>query len=253
MSADEQVQWEHRTCILARCSRNSNGQCRDGEARLCFISVVGSTVWCYHASVLNSRGSWAAEIAAQLAASADLLRQTAGSTDVLAAAAAAMADALNAGHKLLLCGNGGSAADAQHMATELVARYKIDRRALPAIALGTDVTYLTAMSNDIGFDAVFARQVEAFGQPGDVLWAFSTSGSSPNVLNAVATARRQGLTTVGFTGANGRQLREVVDYCLLVPSADTPRIQEVHTAAAHAVCDLLEQACSSPSAEGEAR
>jgi D-sedoheptulose 7-phosphate isomerase len=155
--------------------------------------------------------------------------------------AAAIVDALSAGHKLLLCGNGGSAADAQHMATELLARYKIDRRALPAIALGTDVTYLTAMSNDIGFEAVFARQVEAFGQAGDVLWAFSTSGSSPNVLNAVRAARQQGLTTIGFTGAKGLELQSLADYCLLVPSTDTARIQEVHTAAAHAICDLLEQ------------
>jgi D-sedoheptulose 7-phosphate isomerase len=191
--------------------------------------------------VPNSRGSWAADIAAQLAAGADLLRATAECADVLAAAAAAMADALRAGHKLLLCGNGGSAADAQHMATELLARYQRDRRALPAIALGSDVTYLTAMANDVGFEAVFARQVEALGQPGDVLWAFSTSGRSPNVLAALRAARRLGLLTVGFTGASDSPLQGLVDHCLAVPSSDTPRIQEVHAAAAHAICDLLEQ------------
>ena len=191
--------------------------------------------------VPNRRGSWAADIAAQLAAGADLLRATAECSDALAAAAAAMADALQAGHKLLLCGNGGSAADAQHMATELLARYQRDRRALPAIALGSDVTFLTAMANDVGFESVFARQVEALGQPGDVLWAFSTSGRSPNVLAAVETARRLGLLTVGFTGASGTPLRAVVDHCLAVPSTDTPRIQEAHSAAAHAICDLLEQ------------
>jgi len=201
--------------------------------------------------VPTSRASWAADIAAQLTASADLLRQTAVSAELLATMAAAMADALSAGRKLLLCGNGGSAADAQHMATELVARYKRDRRALPAIALATDVTYLTAMGNDTGFEAVFARQVEAFGQPGDVLWAFSTSGSSANVLKAVAVARRQGLVTVGFTGANGRKLQALVDHCLMVPSTDTPHIQEVHTAAAHAICDLLEQACAQRERLGE--
>lgn len=196
---------------------------------------------CYHRRVPDSRGSWAAEIAAQLDAGADLLRATAEHTRVLAAAAAAMADALNAGHKLLLCGNGGSAADAQHMATELVARYKRNRRALPALALGTDVTYLTAMSNDIGFDQVFARQVEAFGQAGDALWAFSTSGRSPNILAAAKTARRLGLVTVGFTGASRGGLASAVDHCLCVPSTDTARIQEVHAAAAHAICDLLER------------
>jgi D-sedoheptulose 7-phosphate isomerase len=189
----------------------------------------------------DSRDAWAAEIAGQLLASAGVVRQAAVCADVLAAVAAAIADALASGGRLLLCGNGGSAADAQHVATELVARYKRERRALPAIALGTDVTYLTAMSNDYDFNTVFARQVQAFGRAGDVLWAFSTSGNSPNVLAAVEAARTLGLTTIGFTGSTGGQLAPAVDHCLRVPSTDTPHIQEAHMAAAHAICELVER------------
>jgi D-sedoheptulose 7-phosphate isomerase len=175
-------------------------------------------------------------------ASADLLRRSTESAQLLASAAAAIADAFAAGNKLLLCGNGGGAADAQHIATELVARYKRQRRALPAIALGTDVTFLTAQSNDYGFEGVFARQVEALGGRADVLWAFSTSGNSANVVAAVQAARERGLATIGFTGASGGKLKDLVDYCLCVPSSDTPRIQEAHIAAAHVICDLVEQA-----------
>jgi D-sedoheptulose 7-phosphate isomerase len=188
------------------------------------------------------RDSWASAIAAHLGSSAELLRETAACAEHIAAVAAAIAGALEGGGKVLLCGNGGSAADAQHVATELVARYKLQRRALPAIALGTDVTYLTASGNDYGFETVFARQVEALGRPGDVLWAFSTSGASPNVLAAVAAARRLDMLTVGFTGASGGQLAPAVHHALRVPSDDTPHIQETHMAAAHAICDLLEAA-----------
>ncbi len=188
------------------------------------------------------RGAWAAEIAAQLNASAELLRQTAGCAEALADMAAVIADSLASRRKLLLCGNGGSAADAQHVATELVARYKRERAALPAIALGTDVTFLTAMSNDYSFEQVFARQVEALGAAGDVLWAFSTSGASANVIAAIDTARRRGLVTIGFTGASGGKLLGLADHCLCVPSSDTPRIQEAHIAAAHVICDLVEAA-----------
>jgi D-sedoheptulose 7-phosphate isomerase len=191
--------------------------------------------------VPSSRSSWGEEIASQLQASGELLRRTAASADLLARMATVVADALTAGSKVLLCGNGGSAADAQHMATELLARYKLDRQPLAAIALGTDVTYLTAMSNDTSFEHVFSRQVEGLGRRGDVLWVFSTSGNSPNVLAAVKAARDQGLATIGFTGASGGKLKSAVDYCLCVPSLETPRIQEVHTAAAHAICDLVER------------
>jgi D-sedoheptulose 7-phosphate isomerase len=187
--------------------------------------------------------NWPDEIRGQLESSAGLLRRTAErDAEALADIAQVLAEALGGGQKLLLCGNGGSAADAQHVATELVARYKRERPALPAIALGTDVTLLTAMSNDYSFERVFARQIEALGASGDVLWAFSTSGTSPNVLAAARTARERGMTIIGFTGSGGAQLEAEADYCLRVDSNDTPRIQEVHMAAAHVICDLVEQA-----------
>jgi D-sedoheptulose 7-phosphate isomerase len=187
--------------------------------------------------------NWPDEIRGQLESSAGLLRRTAErDAEALADIAQVLAEALGGGQKLLLCGNGGSAADAQHVATELVARYKRERPALPAIALGTDVTLLTAMSNDYSFERVFARQIEALGASGDVLWAFSTSGTSPNVLAAARTARERGMTIIGFTGSGGTQLEAAAHYCLRVDSNDTPRIQEVHMAAAHVICDLVEQA-----------
>jgi len=187
---------------------------------------------------------WVDEIASHLEASADLLRQTAGSAELLANMAAMVATALAEGRKVLFFGNGGSAADAQHVATELVARYKRKRGALPAIALGSDVTLLTAIGNDYGFEQVFARQIEALASPGDVLWAFSTSGNSPNVLAAVDMANDRGMLTMAFSGASGGKLREKVGLCLCVWSTDTPRIQEVHMAAAHVICDLVEEAFS---------
>jgi D-sedoheptulose 7-phosphate isomerase len=190
----------------------------------------------------RDQSAWPAEISAQLNVSADILRQTAAAAEQLADMAGIIAGALAAGHKLLLCGNGGSAADAQHIATELVARYRRDRAAWPAIALGSDVTLLTAVGNDYGFEQVFARQVEALGATGDVLWAFSTSGMSPNVLAALQAARQRGLVTIGFTGAGGGKMPPLTDYCLRVPSSETPRIQEAHIAAAHILCDLVEQA-----------
>jgi D-sedoheptulose 7-phosphate isomerase len=190
---------------------------------------------------VSGRNSWAQEIEAQLSDSAELIRETAAAAGLLASIAMDVADALASGHKVLLCGNGGSAADAQHVATELLARYKLERRAFPAVSLGTDVTFLTAMSNDVGFEEVFARQVHAFGRPGDLLWAFSTSGNSPNILMALRTARQRGLVTIGFTGAGGGKLKPLADHCLCVPSTDVPRIQEVHMASAHVICDLVER------------
>jgi len=187
---------------------------------------------------------WADELRSQLAASARLLRQTAEQASLLADVAGLINQHLQDGRKILLCGNGGSAADAQHIATELMARYKRDRKALPALALGTDVSFVTAMSNDHGYERVLAREVEALGAAGDVLWAFSTSGNSPNVLAAVEQARSQELATIGFTGADGGRLHCLVDVSFRVPSKDTPRIQEVHMAVAHIICDLIEQAFS---------
>jgi D-sedoheptulose 7-phosphate isomerase len=150
--------------------------------------------------------------------------------------------ALRAGNKLLIIGNGGSAADAQHIAAEIVGRYKQDRPAYAAIALTTDTSALTAIANDYGFEQVFARQVAGLGSRGDVLLALSTSGRSPNILAALRTARDRGLVTIGFTGSNGEALGTLCDHLLVAPSDDTPVIQQIHLAVAHGICDEIEQA-----------
>lgn len=147
------------------------------------------------------------------------------------------------GNKLLLCGNGGSAADCQHIAAELVIRlsHDIKRPALPAIALTTDTSNLTAGGNDIGFENVFARSVEGLGSKGDVLLAISTSGNSPNVLNAVTEAKNKGMKTIAFLGGSGGKLLSQVDQSVIIPSANTQRIQEGHITAAHIICELVER------------
>ena len=155
--------------------------------------------------------------------------------------AGVVAQALGDGHKLLVFGNGGSAADAQHIVAELVGRYLSERRALPAIALTVDTSILTSVANDLSFDHVFARQIEALGAPQDVALAISTSGNSPNVLLGIASARRRGLTTVGLTGRTGGKLRDAVDHCIAVPSDETPRIQESHILIGHILCEIVEQ------------
>ncbi len=162
------------------------------------------------------------------------------SADDIVAAARMLTDALKSGRKILLCGNGGSAADAQHVAAEFVSRYLKERRALPAIALTVDTSILTAIGNDYSFDRVFARQVEALAEPGDVLVGITTSGNSRDVLAAVAVARRVGVRTIGLTGQSGGKLADVVDLCLKMPSSETPRIQEGHIAVAHVICELVE-------------
>lgn len=149
---------------------------------------------------------------------------------------------LRSGNKLVVFGNGGSAADAQHVAGELVCRFLLNRAALPAIALTTDSSILTAVGNDLGFDQVFARQVEALVRPGDLAVGISTSGMSPNVLNGIIAAKRQGAVTLGFTGRHGGKLRELVDQCFCAPSDATPRIQEAHIVVWHAVCEVVERA-----------
>jgi D-sedoheptulose 7-phosphate isomerase len=163
------------------------------------------------------------------------------SAPAVLAAVAAVVSALKAGGKVLLCGNGGSAADAQHAAAELVGRFTTERRAWPAIALTTDTSILTAVSNDYGYERAFARQVEAHGRPGDVLIAISTSGAARGVLAAVATARAGGLTTVGLTGCDGGALGRCVDVHVNVPSPSTARAQEAHMTILHVLCDLVEQ------------
>jgi D-sedoheptulose 7-phosphate isomerase len=149
-------------------------------------------------------------------------------------------DSIRSGGKLLLFGNGGSAADAQHIAAELVIRYKSDRAPIAAIALTTDSSALTACGNDLGFDALFARQLEALARPGDVAVGISTSGKSPNVLAALRRARESKLRTTGFAGGDGGEMRELCDGLLMVPSRVTARIQEMHIMVAHMLCKALE-------------
>ncbi len=151
-------------------------------------------------------------------------------------------DAFRAGKKVLLLGNGGSASDAQHIAAEWVGRYRRERKALPAIALTANSSDLTAIGNDYGFDKVFARQVEAHGREGDVLLAISTSGNSPNVLEAIAVARERGLHTIGLTGRDGGKMLGSVDIPLVVPSTVTARIQESHITFCHALCEMVDTA-----------
>jgi len=154
-----------------------------------------------------------------------------------------LVEAFRQGNKVMLCGNGGSAADSQHMVAEFVNRYRMDRAALPAIALTVDTSILTAIGNDSSYDLVFSRQVEALGKPGDILAAISTSGSSPNILEALDVAHARGIKTVGFTGEKGRQtMAPKCDICLVIPSMDTPRVQEAHEFVWHALCGMVEQA-----------
>ncbi len=182
-------------------------------------------------------------IRARMTESADVLRRLAEATaPEVERAGRALVGCVRAGGKVLTCGNGGSAADAQHVATELSVRYLADRPAIAAVALTVDSSVLTAASNDLGFEHVFSRQVEALGRPGDALIAISTSGTSANVLRAAETARERGLLTVGLTGAGGGGLRELVDHWIGVPSDHTPRIQEGHLVVEHLLCEMMEQA-----------
>ena len=153
-------------------------------------------------------------------------------------------ETLRAGNKILLCGNGGSAADAQHIAAELTGRYKTERRGLPGIALTTDTSALTAIGNDYGYDRVFDRQVEALAQKGDLLIGISTSGNSINVINALKVAREMGCKTLGLTGRDGGAMNELCDINLVVPSNDTPRIQEMHILFAHTICQIIDNELS---------
>jgi D-sedoheptulose 7-phosphate isomerase len=159
--------------------------------------------------------------------------------DVLAAGRI-LSEALAAGKKLLVFGNGGSAADAQHFAAELVNRFRFDRAGLPAIALTTDSSILTSVANDSDFEQIFSRQLEALAAEGDVAVAISTSGNSPNVLRGVEAARRRGATTVGLAGRDGGKLASTVDLCLTVPHRETSRIQEVHGLLIHVFCEMIE-------------
>ena len=183
-------------------------------------------------------------IAAHLTASRDALIRAAGDPALLATAQAmsdAIVTALRSGNKILLIGNGGSAADAQHIAAEIVGRYKKERVGWAALALTTDTSALTSIANDYGFEQIFSRQIEALGRNGDVLIALSTSGRSPNILAALTLARQRGLVTIGCTGVNGEAMRSVCDHLLVSPSDDTPVIQQIHMAVLHGICDAVER------------
>lgn len=151
-----------------------------------------------------------------------------------------IADAFKAGNKLLLCGNGGSAADAQHLAAEFVNRFMIERPPLPAVALSTDTSILTSVGNDYSFDQIFLKQIKAIGKEGDVLLAISTSGESKNVIMAVKTARDMGIRTIGLTGKSGGKMAKMVDILLNVDSNITARVQEVHITIGHIICELID-------------
>jgi D-sedoheptulose 7-phosphate isomerase len=163
-------------------------------------------------------------------------------------AARLCADALGRGNKVMFAGNGGSAADAQHLAAELVGKLNYERPGLPALALTTDSSILTAVSNDYGYDELFRRQIEALGAPGDVLVAISTSGRSKNILRALTAARDKGITTLGMTGADGGEMPELCDLCLRAPSRETQKIQEAHIVLGHILCGLAERLLFPPGA-----
>ena len=162
--------------------------------------------------------------------------------DAIVGASQMIIDCYRRGWKVLLIGNGGSAADAQHIAGELVGRFKLERKALPAMALTTNTSILTALGNDYHYDVVFAREVEAFADnKADVLVAISTSGNSPNILRAIEMAKSKGISVIGLLGKGGGKVKDLVDLALIVPSDDTQRIQETHITIGHIMCDLIEQ------------
>jgi D-sedoheptulose 7-phosphate isomerase len=179
-----------------------------------------------------------------VADNAETARAVAALADEIVQAASIVVAALGAGGQVLLCGNGGSAADAQHLAAELSGRYLRERSPWPAIALHANTSALTAIANDYGFEEVFARQVAAHGRAGDALIAISTSGASPNVLRAIETAREIGMSVIGLSGGHPGRMAEGCDVCLAVAGSSTPRVQEGHILAGHVICGLVEDALS---------
>ncbi len=171
----------------------------------------------------------------------ELLLKSPELISIVARVAEVMVEAFQKGNKILLFGNGGSAADAQHIAAEFVGRFAFDRPALPALALNVNTSCITAIGNDYGFDRVFSRQLEALARGGDVAVGITTSGQSPNILHAMSTAKKMGLHTVGLTGFRGRALKDAVEYAICAPSTETPRIQECHILIGHVIAELVEQ------------
>lgn len=195
-------------------------------------------------SGLKPTGDYKQRVSRSIQASIAVKERLLGSAETVAAVATAseiLVQALGKGNKVLLFGNGGSAADAQHIAAELVGRFAFDRAALPALALSVNTSCMTAIGNDYGFDLVFSRQLEALARPGDVAIGISTSGNSPNVLHAMAVARKIGVHTIALAGCTGGKLKDAVDYCICVPSDQTPRIQECHILIGHIISELVEQ------------
>lgn len=183
------------------------------------------------------------QIISKLRESAELkLRFAKESIKEIAEATNIIHKSLKAGGKILIFGNGGSAADAQHIAAEFVNRYQRERKALPAIALTTDSSILTSVGNDISFDNIFVRQIEALGRKTDVAWGISTSSKSVNIIKALEFAKSEGLKTIGFTGGDVGKISKIVDCCINVPSTSTPRVQELHITVAHIICELIEDA-----------
>ena len=173
--------------------------------------------------------------------SADLKYQSAQAlSKPIAAAVSAILASVTSGGKVLACGNGGSAADAQHIAAEFINRFLVERPPLPAIALTTDTSVITSIGNDYDFSEIFSKQIRAIGQPGDVAWGISTSGNSANVMKGLETAKKMGLVTVAFTGKDGGNIAKIVDFSVNVSSSSTARIQETHITAGHAICELVD-------------
>ena len=198
-------------------------------------------------------GNYRGRIIEDLKGSRDLLTDTLadeGLVAVVGNATQRVIEALRAGHKILIAGNGGSAADAQHIAGELVGRFNFDRAPLPALALTTDSSILTAIGNDYGYEQIFARQVQALGRAGDVLLCISTSGRSQNILAALQAARKGGLVTIGLTGGSSGDMDDLCDFLIRVPSIRTPFIQQVHITIAHIICALTEEAIFGECKEG---
>jgi D-sedoheptulose 7-phosphate isomerase len=192
---------------------------------------------------MSSRPNAAGVFATAIADHIEVIRQLEAQHSVLEAIARAMTTTLNAGGKILWCGNGGSAGDSQHLAAELVGRFRRERRGMASIALTTDSSAITSIANDYGYEAVFSRQVDALGVEGDLLVGISTSGNSRNVVAALQEARNRGLITVAFTGAGGGQMARLTDHTFAVESKDTARIQEAHILAGHMICDWIELEC----------
>jgi D-sedoheptulose 7-phosphate isomerase len=187
-----------------------------------------------------TRNRWQQDMERVLAESAGTVSSLDGILPELGEAIELVSKRLRAGGCLIVFGNGGSAAQAQHLAAELVGRFEQERRSIPALALTTDPSIVTAVGNDYGFEEIFARQVRALGRPGDVALAISTSGNSPNVLRALDAAHEKNVPAIGLTGRNGGKMRDKVDICLCVPSDSTPRIQEAHLVISHILCSRIE-------------